>query len=1071
MSIFKTSINKPITTALVFVAVMIIGLFSLLQLPIDQYPEIEPPFISVMTSYPGANASEIETNVTRVLENTLNATDGLKELTSKSQDNISIVALELNWGVNLDEVINDVRSSIDMVQKNLPDGADNPFVFKFSTSSLPIIMYAITAKESYAGLDKLLKDVVMPQLNRVDGVGNISFLGTPERYIYVDIDQDKLDAYNIPLEMVGNAIRSNNVNMSSGTVKMPKEQYQLQVHSEYIRSSEINDVVVSSTPDGRQVFVRDIATVRDTIKERTLDEKSNGKDAVNVIITKQTGANTVEISKQVKVEMARIQKMLPSDIELEVIYDSADNIVDSISSLQDSIMYALLFVVLVVLFFLGRWRATLIIAITIPIALVVSFIYLAFVGSSLNIISLSSLTVAIGMVVDDAIVVLENINKHIERGANPREAAIYGTNEVWVSVIATTLVIVAVFVPLTMLGGMAGIMFKELGWIVTIVVVTSTLVAISLTPMLSSKLLKGPKVELDEKGNIIHTEVRKTWYEKYVVVGLDKLDRWYAKVLLYSLNHKKKVLGGAVLFFGVTMLPLFLGFIGTDFMQQSDQNRISVTFELNQGTRMEETLITARHIEKQLMVLLPEIKMLSTSAGSDDEASISAMFSTTTNNKVSMSLVFVKKDERDRSVFEMAEIIREELATYPEIIDYQAQAISGMGGGGASTVDIEIYGHDFDVTNVLAETVRRTVLEKIPGARDIVITRDDDRSELKIVLDKEKLARNGLDAASVAGLIRNRVNGMPAGYFKEDGEEYDIVVRTIEENRSSITAIESLSIPTAKGSVKLSEVATVEELWTPLTIDRKSRQRVVTVEVTPYKISLGELAEQIDEVVKEIELPQDVNIHLAGDYEKQQETFADMGLLMALIVMLVYIVMASQFESLDKPFIIMMSIPFALSGVVLALFITGISLDMIGALGAIMLVGIVVKNGIVLVDYINLMRDRGYELNEAIAMSGASRLRPVLMTALTTVLGMLPMALSTGAGSETWRPMGVVVMGGLVVSTVVTLIVVPILYGIMSKHGERDKAEKARKDFWFLRLSTNGDNGNGDASVEPSENK
>ncbi len=1069
MSIFKTSINKPITTALIFVAVIVIGLFSLLQLPIDQYPEIEPPFISVMTSYPGANASEIETNVTRVLENTLNATDGLKEITSKSQDNISIVALELNWGVNLDEVINDVRSSIDMIKKNLPAGADNPFVFKFSTSSLPIIMYAITAEESYAGLDKLLKDVVMPQLNRVDGVGNISFLGTPERFIYVDIDQDKLDAYNIPLEMVGNAIRSNNVNMSSGTVKMPKEQYQLQVHSEYIRSSEINDVVVSSTSDGRQVFVRDIATVRDTIKERTLDEKSNGKDAVNVIITKQTGANTVEISKQVKVEMARIQKMLPSDIELEVIYDSADNIVDSISSLQDSIMYALLFVVLVVLFFLGRWRATLIIAITIPIALVVSFIYLAFVGSSLNIISLSSLTVAIGMVVDDAIVVLENINKHIERGANPREAAIYGTNEVWVSVIATTLVIVAVFVPLTMLGGMAGIMFKELGWIVTIVVVTSTLVAISLTPMLSSKLLKAPKVKLDEKGNIVETEVKKTWHEKYVVVALDKLDGWYAKALRYSLNHKKKVLGLSAIFFIVTMLPLFLGFIGTDFMQQTDQNRVSVTFELNQGTRMEETLITARHLEKRLMVLLPEIKMLSTSAGSDDEASISAMFSTTTNNKVSMSLVFVKKDERDRSVFEMAEVIREELATYPEIIDYQAQAISGMGG--ASTVDIEIYGHDFDVTNVLAETVRRTVLEKVPGARDIVITRDDDRSELKITLDKVKLARHGLNAADIAGLVRNRVNGMPVGYFKEDGEEYDIVVRTIEENRSSITAIESLSIPTARGSVKLSEIAVVEELWMPLTIDRKSRQRVVTVEVTPYKISLGELAVQIDEVVKEIEVPQDVNIRLAGDYEKQQESFADMGLLMALIVMLVYIVMASQFESLDKPFIIMMSIPFALSGVVLALFVTGISLDMIGALGAIMLVGIVVKNGIVLVDYINLMRDRGYELNEAIAMSGASRLRPVLMTAMTTVLGMLPMALSTGAGSETWRPMGVVVMGGLVVSTVVTLIVVPILYGIMSKHGERDKAEKARKDFWFLRLATNGDNGNGDSNVEPSENK
>lgn len=1066
MSIFKTSINKPITTALIFVAVMVIGLFSLIQLPIDQYPEIEPPFISVMTSYPGANASEVETNVTRLLENSLNATDGLKELTSKSMDNISVVSLELNWGINLDEVINDVRSSIDMIKNNLPSGADNPFIFKFSTSSMPIIMYAITAKESYAGLDKILNDVVMPQLNRVDGVGNISFLGIPDRYIYVDVDQEKLDAYNIPLETVGNAISRNNVNISSGTIKMRKEQYQLQVQSEYVNSSEINDVVVATTADGRQVFVRDIASVRDTIKELTLDEKINGLDGVRLIITKQSGANTVEISHQVKKEMAKIATMLPSDIELEVIYDTSEIIEDSIMSLQDSILFALLFVVLVVLFFLGRWRATLIIAITIPIALVVSFIYLAFVGSSLNIISLSSLTVAIGMVVDDAIVVLENISKHIERGASPREAAIYGTNEVWVSVIATTLVIVAVFVPLTMLGGLAGIMFKELGWIVTIVVVTSTVVAISLTPMLSSKLLKAPKVELDEKGNILPTVVKKTWYEKYVVHGLDVLDGWYAKVLRYSLNHKKKVLAFSILFFIVTMLPLFLGFIGTDFMQESDQNRISVSFELNQGTRVEETLKTARQLENRFMVLIPEIKMLSTSAGSNEEAGVSSLFAATTNNKVSMMVVLKDKEERERSVFELAEVIRQEMANYPEVVEFQAQAISGMGGGGASTVDIEIYGHDFDVTNRLARTIQRTIDEQVAGARDILITRDKDRSELKINLDKEKLARHGLDGASISAVVRNRVAGMHAGFLKEDGEEYNIVVRTVEENRNSISAIEALSIPTAVGSVKLNEIGTVEEYWSPLTIDRKSRQRVVTVEVTPYGVSLGELAEEVSRVVDTIELPQDVSIHLAGDYETQQETFADMGLLMALIVMLVYIVMASQFESLDKPFIIMMSIPFALSGVVLALFVTGVSLDMIGALGAIMLVGIVVKNGIVLVDYINLMRDRGHELNEAIALSGASRLRPVLMTAMTTILGMLPMALSTGAGSETWRPMGIVVMGGLLVSTVVTLIVVPVLYGIMSRHGERNKAAKARKDFWFLRISTNGDNGTTPATTE-----
>ncbi|MGQ1948635.1 efflux RND transporter permease subunit [Geofilum sp. OHC36d9] len=1051
MSIFKTSINKPVTTALIFVAVMVIGLYSLKQLPIDQYPEIEPPYISVMTSYPGANASEVETNVTRLLENSLNSVDGLKELTSKSMDNMSLVTLELEWGSNLDEVINDVRSYIDMTKDNLPSGASNPFIFKFSTSSMPIIMYSVTANESYAGLYKILNDVVMPQLNRVDGIGNISLSGAPERYVYVDIDQVKLDAYNISLEAVGNAISGNNLNQSSGTVKMEKEQYQLQVRSEYVESSEINNIVVSTTNDGRQIFVRDIATVRDTIKDLTLDEKFNGQDGVRVVIAKQSGANTVEICREVNKEMANIQKLLPSDIKVDIIYDSSTNIEDSISSLEESILYALLFVVLVVLVFLGRWRATVIISLTIPIALIVSFIYLAFVGSSLNIISLSSLTIAIGMVVDDAIVVLENITRHVERGSSPREAAIYATNEVWVSVIATTLVIVAVFVPLTMLGGLAGIMFKELGWIVTIVVVTSTLVAISLTPMLSSKLLKARKVSVDEHGNVIPEVPKSNWYQKYVVGAFDRLDAWYAKVLRYSLHHKKLTLGIIISVFIVTMLPLFLGFIGTDFMQQSDMGRITVSVELNRGTRLEETLKTARQLESRFMSLAPEIKVVSTTAGSSDDAGISALFSSSTNNTISMTVVLVDKRDRERSAFDVAEDLRKEMARYPEIIDFQAQVSSGMAGA-ASTVDVEIYGHDFDQTNILAEQIQNK-LKTVSGARDVTISRDDDRAELKINVDKEKLSRLGLNATMVSAYVYNRVAGMSAGYLKEDGEEYDIKVRVKEEDRNSISDIQSLSIPTAKGNVKLSEIATVEEYWTPPTIERKSRQRIVSVKVTPYKISLGELAINIENAIQNIEVPQGATIRLAGDYEDQQETFGDMMLLLALIVLLVYIVMASQFESMSKPFIIMMSVPFAFSGVVMALFVTGISLDMIGALGVIMLVGIVVKNGIVLVDYINLMRDRGYELNEAIALSGSSRLRPVLMTAFTTILGMLPMALSQGSGSETWRPMGVVVMGGLMFSTLVTLIVVPVLYGIMSRHGERDKEEKNRKEFFFLRIS------------------
>lgn len=1052
MSIYKTAIDKPVTTALIFVAVIIIGIFSFLKLPIDQFPEIDPPYIMVMTTYPGANASEIETNVTKLMENTLNSVDGLKELTSVSKDNMSVVTLEFQWGWNLDEASNDVRSYIEMAKDNLPDGASTPIIFKLSSSSMPIIQFAVTAEESYPGLEKLLDDEVIPVLNQVNGIGNISMSGEPERYVYVDIDQEKLDSYGIPLETVGSAISTNNLNMSSGKVKMLDEQYQLQVRSEYVDSREIGDIVVTTTRQGKQVHVRDLAIVRDTIKDVSLDEKLNGGDGVRLIIMKQSGANTVQICRDVNKKIEEIKKTLPPDVKIQTIYDSSENIQNSINSLEESIMYALLFVVLVVLFFLGRWRATFIIGITIPIALIVAFIYLKGAGRSINIISLCSLTIAIGMVVDDAIVVLENITKHIERGSNPREAAIYATNEVWVSVIATTLVTCAVFVPLTMLSGLAGIMFQELGWIVTITVCTSTTVAITLTPMLCSKLLKAKKVKV-VNGKLVEEDVRAGWYQKYVVNFLDKVDRAYANALGWCLNHKFTTIVVTLAFFFASISPMIFGLVGTDFMQQTDNGRLTVNIELHQTTRVEEAMKLARVLETRFEALAPEIELISTTAGSADDAGFAALINNTSNNKIQMRVRCSKKYERERSIFDIAEVLRKEMSRYPEIVDYTCQVSSGMGGN-SNTVDVEIYGYDFDQTNQFAQDVKRLIMSEVAGARDIDISREDDRPELKIVVDKEKAASHGLSSATISTYVRNRVNGYTAGYLKEDGDEYNIVVRLVENDRNTISKIENLTVPTPTGGqVKLSELAQVVEYFQPPQIDRKTRQRVVTVSVTPYNTSLGELAAEIQTAMQKLDKPAGISIRYAGQFEDQQETFGDMVLLGALIILLVYVVMASQFESMSKPFIIMLgSIPFALSGTVLALWITHTTLDMIGALGVVMLVGIAVKNGIVLVDYINLMRERGYELNEAIKLSGESRLRPVLMTAFTTMLGMIPMAVSSGEGSEMWKPMGIVVIGGLLISTVVTLIVVPIFYAAISRHGERDRDAEKRKEYIFMQL-------------------
>jgi len=1054
MAIYKTAIEKPVTTALIFVAVIVIGIFSFLRLPIDQFPEMDPPYITVMTTYPGASASEMETNVTKIMENALTSVDHLKHITSQSKDNLSMVVLELEWGSNMDEAVNDVRSFVDMTKNNLPDNCGTPMIFKLSTSSMPVAQYSITADETYAGLDKILNDEVIPQLNQVDGIGNISLSGAPDRYVYVNIDQEKLDAYGLTLEQVGQVVSANNINLSSGTVKMPQEQYQMQVRSEYIESSEIENLMVTMTPQGQQVFIRDIATVKDTIKDLSLDEKTDGRESVRLIIAKQTGANTVKVCHDVRKELAKIQKQLPSDVKIDKIYDFADNIQNSVNSLEESVLYALLFVVLVVLFFLGKWRATIIIAITIPIALIVAFIYLGVADSSINIISLCSLTIAIGMVVDDAIVVLENITRHVERGEDPHEAAIYATNEVWVSVIATTLVLVAVFVPLTMLSGMAGIMFKELGWIVTVVCCTSTVVAISLTPMLCSKLLKAKKVHVDENGNLIDDEAgNKSFYDRTIVRLLDIVDDAYARSLGWCVRHKTITLLILFAAFGASLIPVFQGKIGTDFMQQQDNGRLSVVVKLQRGTRIEETLKTARMLENRFVTLVPCIQLINTSAGSNDDATIAAMFSSTMNNKIQMTVRLPKKWEREQDIWEIAEILRQELARYPEIIEYQCQVAANGPGGSNNTVDLEIYGYDFDKTSQMAEKARY-LSSQLPGARDVNISREDDRPDIKVTVDKEKASRLGLSSATISTYLRNRVTGMSSGYLKDDGSEYDIVVRLEEEDRNSISDILNMSIPTPTGKVvKLSEVAEIGEYWAPPTIERKSRQRIVTVKVTPYNVSLGELAQQIEtQVVPQLDLPVGYSTHIGGTYETQQDTFHDMILLAALIILLVYITMASQFESLRMPAIIMFSVPFALSGVIMALWVTHRSLDMIGALGLVLLVGIVVKNGIVLVDYINLLRERGYELNTAIQMAGRSRIRPVLMTAFTTVLGMVPMAVSDGEGAEMWQPLGIVVIGGLMVSTFLTLYIVPVLYGVMSRHGDRDKQEALRKKFIFMNI-------------------
>ncbi len=1039
MKIYETSVKKPISTALIFVAVIVFGLFSLKNLAIDQLPEMDLPAISVITTYTGANAEDIETNITRRIEDGLNTVSNLKEITSKSSDGVSLVSLEFEWGTNLDEASNDIRDALGRLTDYLPEDAETPILFRFNSSLMPIMAFSITAEESYPALNKILEEQFVNRLSRIDGVGSVGISGAPVREIQVNVDPVKMEAYGLSVEQIGGIIAQENINTSGGTLDIGNNTYNIKADSEFNSSDDLKTILISNL-NGQEVYLRDIAEIKDTLEKMTLDERMNGRQGVRVMIQKQSGANTVRIVNEVKKMLPSIERNLPSDVDVYLLNDSSKDIKDSISSLTETVMFAFLFVILVVLFFLGRWRATLIICLTIPISLVVSFIYLNLTGGTLNIISLSSLSIAIGMVVDDAIVVLENITTHIERGSKPREAAIYGTNEVWLSVIATTLVVVAVFLPLTMVNGMAGVMFKQLGWIVSLVVTTSTVAAISLTPMMSALLLRLENNKHTYKGlSAIYKPIDKF---------LAWLDRAYEKMLRWALRHKKIVFFAPMLLlaFGVW---LFATKIPTEFMPSSDGEHMSATITLEQNIGVEYTSRVARQIDSIVYAKYPEVVLLSTSAGSASSSNIFSAMSANGSNIINYTFRLTDPQERERTVFEIADAFRADLATVPEIKRSIVSSGGGMMGGGSS-VQVQIFGHDIETTNRVADELIAE-FSQLEGARDVRSSRDDMRPEYNVEFDRNKLAYYGLNTSTVATAIRNRINGMTASIYREDGEEYYIKVRYGEEHRTSIEDVENILVYNQRGQgVRVKDVGRVTEVYAPPTIERENRQRLVTVTIAlGNNVVLGDMVARVNQVLDNYPMPEEIYTDIGGDWEDQQESFADLGMLMLLIVLLVYIVMATQFESFVMPFIIMFTILYALPGSAIALWLTNTPLSLMALIAIVMLVGIVVKNGIVMVDFTNLLRERGVGMYEAVLEAGKSRLRPVLMTSLTTILGMLPMAIGLGNGAELWQPMGISVIGGLTFSTMLTLIAVPILYyvfmGRSEKYQERKKARRLRQ--------------------------
>ncbi|MDO4195155.1 MAG: efflux RND transporter permease subunit [Prevotellaceae bacterium] len=1018
-------------TSLCFVAVIVFGIFSFIKLPIDLMPDIDTNTIMVMTYYNGASANDIENNVTRPLENTLNSVEHLKHITSASRDNISVVTLQFEFGYDIDALTNDVRDKLDMVSNRLPDDANTPILFKFSTDMIPILMLSVQAEESQKALYKILDEGVANPLARIDGVGSVSIAGAPEREINIYLDPRKMEAYHVSPAQVSAAIAQENLNVTNGTIDVGTQTFTVRVEGEFHDPSEMYNVIVASV-NGSNVYLRDVARIEDNLEERSQRTFTNGKQGAMIVVQKQSGANSVAISDAVLKKLPELQKGLPSDIKLGVIVNTSDNIKFTVSSLEETIAYAMLFVALVVFVFLGRWRATAIIVITIPMSLIASFIYLYATGSSLNMISLACLSIAIGNVVDDAIVVLENVTTHIERGADPKQAAVHGTQEVAISVIASTLTMIAVFFPLTMVSGMAGVLFKELGWMMCIIMTVSTISALTFTPMLCSQMLKLKKKQSG-------------WFKKFytpISHALDGLDAWYEKRIDWAIRHRKTVLGicGAFIFFTIVVVKL-IG-VNSDFFPANDSGRVGITLQMPIGTRVEK----AEALAKSLVAKWQErygdmMENCNFTVGQAGDNNTFASLSESGSHIITFNIMFVKSDKRDVGLGTICDQMRADLKAIPELAKY----IVNLGGGGSSmggqsTATFEIYGYDLDATRDLAEELALKLREN-EMITQVNISRSDYQPEIVVNFNREKLAQQGLTLSTAAGYVRNIINGSQMTYFREDGTEYDVKVRYEPTARISIQDIENMVIPNGRGqNVRIQDIGEVVESAIPPTIERKDRQRYVTVSaVLADGHALSEGVELGESIYSKMAIPQGCSIQVAGSYEDQQESNRDLGTLGVIIIILVFIVMAAQFESLTYPFIIIISVPFAFCGIAISLAVTGTDLNIMSMLGGIMLIGIVVKNGIVLIDYTQLLRERGYGLLRAAKAAARSRLRPILMTTLTTILGMTPMALSHGVGSEMWRPMGVSIIGGLLVSTVMTLIYVPSMFCIFGANGVKRK--------------------------------
>ena len=1030
MKLSDIAVNRPVTTVVIFIAIVVLGVYSLGRLAIDLIPDISFPVIYVWSEYPGVAPEEVEENLTKVLENSVAAASNVKKITSESQEGSSSITIEYEWGTDMSEAAAELREKLDVVRDFLPDEASEPLIFKFDPSQIPVMILVVEGERSMKSLRYRAETDIKRNLEQIDGVANVMIWGGQERQVQVDLDRTLLASYNLTVDRVIEIIQSEHMNISGGTVDEGDTTLSLRTVGKFGSIEEIENMVVLNQ-NGILVYLRDVAEVVDGYVDERMDAKVGGKDGIIMVIQRQSGTNTVKIAGRIEDKLEALERSMPKDMVIKKFYSPADFIVESINTVWQVALIGGVFAVLVLFIFLRNIPTTLVISVSIPLSIITTFIFMYFFDLTINMMSLGGLALGIGMLVDNSIVVLENIFRYREFGSKPKEASKLGAHEMSKAIIASTLTTITVFLPLVLfIKGLASELFRDLAFTVTFSLLSSLLVALTIIPMLTSRIRKVALKKSASSLRDIESEIQ----------GRGRVLRWldgvYSEVLGWAIRRKWVFIGLVFLLLAGSVLAVRV--LSVEFIPQSDESFIQMVIRMPIGTRLDTTRRVVSDIYAFIEEEVPERDVVFYQVGRTGEmAGIAAA------DRAELWMTLVDPEERDRSDRDIIDILRKEVKQIPGI---SARFSTGGGpGGDTGNLSVAVRGYDLGQSIKLANQVKE-IMEPIGNVNDVRVSREEGLPELRILVDRERAAQFGIRASQIGFAIQHAFIGKEVANVILEGEEVGVLVRLEEEDRLRPEDLDLITIVNPMGQqVALSNLVRIERGYGPVTIERERQERVVYVNARVQGDVKGAV-DSIREEVDKLAIPSGFNVIYGGTWEDIQETIQDLTLVGLLSIILVYLIMAALFESFFDPFIIMFTLPMSFIGVVWMHILTGTSFNAMSGIGAVMLLGIVVNNGIILVDYTNLLRKRGFTLLEAVKLAGRTRLRPIFMTMLTTVLALTPMALAFGSGSEMRAPMARTVIGGLLVSTVFTLVLIPVLYAMFETRRQKRMQKKLRRE-------------------------